>query len=89
MSERLADFPRLLEIFLQPTPRIQEPQLLPSKKARGGTDRIGVLVGCFGRNIDGDSRFTWWCHHLPGPSIAPKRTPRPPERPRASPSSRA
>ena len=36
---------------------------------------IGVLFGCFARKIDGDSWFTWWCNHLPGPSISPKRTP--------------
>ena len=36
---------------------------------------IGVLFGCFGRNIDGDSWFTWWFNHLPGPFISPKRTP--------------
>ena len=36
---------------------------------------IGVLFGCFGRNIDGDSWFAWWFNHLPGPSISPKRTP--------------
>ena len=30
---------------------------------------IGVLCGCFGRQIDGDSWFTWWFNHLPGPSI--------------------
>ena len=35
---------------------------------------IGVLFGCFGRTIDGDSWFTWWFNH-PGPSISPKRTP--------------
>ena len=37
---------------------------------------IGVLFGCFGRKIDGDSGFTWWFHHLPGkPIYLPKRTP--------------
>ena len=36
---------------------------------------IGVLFGCFGREIDGDSWFTWWFNHLPGPSISAKRTP--------------
>ena len=35
----------------------------------------GVLLGCFGRNIDCDSWFTWWLNHLPGPTIYPKRTP--------------
>ena len=38
--------------------------------------RRGVLFGCFGRKIDGDSWFTWWFNHLPGPSISPKRTPK-------------
>ena len=36
---------------------------------------IGVLFDCFGRKIDGNSWFTWWFNHLPGPSISPKRTP--------------
>ena len=36
---------------------------------------IGVLFGCFDRQIDEDSWFTWWINHLPGPSISPKRTP--------------
>ena len=27
------------------------------------------------REIDGDSWFTWWFNHPPGPSISPKRTP--------------
>ena len=36
---------------------------------------IGVLFGCFGRKIDGNSWLTWWFHHLPGPSSSPKRTP--------------
>ena len=36
---------------------------------------IGVLFGCFSRQIDGDSWFTRWFNHLPGPSICPKRTP--------------
>ena len=36
---------------------------------------IGVLFGCFGRKIEGDSWFTWWFNHLPGPFISPKRTP--------------
>ena len=31
--------------------------------------RIGVLFGCFGRKIDGDSWFTWWFNHLPGKPI--------------------
>ena len=30
---------------------------------------IGVLVGRFGRKIDGDPCFTWWFHHLPGKPI--------------------
>ena len=30
---------------------------------------IGVLVGCFGEKIDGDSWFTWWFNHLPGKPI--------------------
>ena len=30
---------------------------------------IGVLFGCVGRKIDGDSWFTWWLHHLPGKPI--------------------
>ena len=37
-------------------------------------ETIGVLFGCFGRKIDGDSWFTWWLNH-PWPSICPKRTP--------------
>ena len=36
---------------------------------------IGVLFGCFGPKIDGDSLFTWWFNHLPGPSIATQRRP--------------
>ena len=28
---------------------------------------IGVLFGCFGKRIDGDSWFTRWFTHLPGP----------------------
>ena len=36
---------------------------------------IGVLFGCFGRKIEGDSWFTWWFNHLPGnPSIFQKAT---------------
>ena len=35
----------------------------PSQSAQGG------------RKIEGDSWFTWWFNHLPGPSICPKRTP--------------
>ena len=35
---------------------------------------VGVLFGCFGRQVDGDSWFTWWFNH-PGPSISPKRIP--------------
>ena len=35
---------------------------------------IGVRFGCFARKIDGDSWFTWWFHHLPGPSSSPRRT---------------
>ena len=38
----------------------------------------GILFGCFGRKIGGDSCCTWWCaqDHLPGKSIYfPKRTP--------------
>ena len=31
---------------------------------------IGVLFGCFGRQIDGDSWFIWWFNELPGPSIS-------------------
>ena len=34
---------------------------------------IGVLFGDFGRKIGGDSWFTGWFNHLPGPSISPKR----------------
>ena len=36
---------------------------------------LGVLVGCFGRKIDGDSWFTRWFSHPPGISIyfQPKR----------------
>ena len=36
---------------------------------------IGVLFGCFARQVDGDSWFTWWFNHLPGPRISPKKTP--------------
>ena len=35
---------------------------------------IGVRFG-FGRKIDGDSWFTGWFNHLPGPSTCPKRPP--------------
>ena len=35
----------------------------------------GVIFGCLGRKIEGDSWFTWWFCHLPGSSICPKRTP--------------
>ena len=40
-------------------------------KGQGNEDdlaAIGVLLGCFGRKIVGDSWFTWWFNHLPGPS---------------------
>ena len=36
---------------------------------------VGVLFGWFGERIEGDSWFTWWFNHLPGPSIFPKRKP--------------
>ena len=29
---------------------------------------IGVFLGCFGRKLDGESWFTWWFNHLPGPT---------------------
>ena len=41
----------------------------------GTAESVGVLFGCFGRKIDGDSWFTWWFNHLPGPSIFSKRAP--------------
>ena len=47
----------------------------PVDRCEGEVRRIGVLFGCFGRKMDGDSWFTWWFNHLPGPSISPKRTP--------------
>ena len=36
---------------------------------------IGVLFGCFGGKIGGDSWLPWWFNHFPRPSISPKRTP--------------
>ena len=38
---------------------------------------IGILFGCFGRTIDGDSWFTWWFFliYQGNPSISPRRTP--------------
>ena len=33
------------------------------------------FLGCFARNIDGDSWFALWFNHPPGSSISPKRTP--------------
>ena len=36
---------------------------------------IGVLLVVLLGRIDGNSRFTWWFNHVPGPSISPKRTP--------------
>ena len=36
---------------------------------------IGVLFGCLGGKMEGDSWFTLWFNHLPGASICPKRTP--------------
>ena len=35
---------------------------------------VSFLV-VLGEQIDGDSWFIWWFHHLPGPSICRKRTP--------------
>ena len=37
----------------------------------------GVLFGCFGGRMEGDSWFTWWLNHLyqGNPSICPERTP--------------
>ena len=34
-----------------------------------------LFFACFGRKLDGDSWCTWWFNDLPGPSIAPNRTP--------------
>ena len=44
-------------------------------QGRGGATSTGILFGCFTQRIDGDSWFTRWFTHLPGPSISPKRTP--------------
>ena len=34
-----------------------------------GLRTIGVLLGCFGRRMDGFPWFTWWLNRLPGKSI--------------------
>ena len=51
---------------------LAEPKL--QRRKEGG---VGVLFGGFGRKIEGFRFliFTWWFHHLPEPSISPKRTP--------------
>ena len=36
---------------------------------------MGVLFGCFGRNVDGPGLPGGLYNDLPGPSISPKRTP--------------
>ena len=62
-------------IFSAPVLKISPKDGSGSRDCRLKVLLIGVIFGCFGRNIDGDSWFTWWFSHLPGPSIYPKRTP--------------